>query len=236
MKHHAICLATLMGLISSLACSQNLKKIGGIKKSERAHYVLDTLLIADPTENRKIIYYFVEEKISAKGGYTTTYKVSKLSLIPTYNLGPMNTRTITPIYEKGIRTIVKTLILVKNELRPTGLDELVLKNKKGSTKNINSVASNKNIEREILAKSSEFIKAIKSEKVINVYPLETYERVVEKGYKSIELFQKLGDSYFFKGDYIKAIKWYGKLFEMSTDLKTEFKERYAYSLRAAGIK
>ena len=55
-----------------------------------------------------------------------------------------------------------------------------------------------------------------------------------KGTKSIEIFQKLGDAYFFESDYVKAVKWYSELFKMTTNLESEYFERYAYSLRALG--
>jgi hypothetical protein len=42
--------------------------------------------------------------------------------------------------------------------------------------------------------------------------LATYEKVAEKGYKDEKMFQKLGDSYFFIADLIKAVVF--RSFEM----------------------
>ncbi|MEY2868760.1 MAG: hypothetical protein RIR01_1223, partial [Bacteroidota bacterium] len=47
---------------------------------------------------------------------------------------------------------------------------------------------------------------------------KTYERVAEKGYKSIDLFQKLGNSFFADMNMEKAAKWYGELFTLTYDL------------------
>ena len=47
--------------------------------------------------------------------------------------------------------------------------------------------------------------------------IKTYERVAEKGYKSVDMFQKLGNSYYFNGELDKAAKWYDELFAMAPD-------------------
>ena len=60
--------------------------------------------------------------------------------------------------------------------------------------------------------------------------LLTYERVAEKGYKSVDLFQKLGNSYYSFAELDKAAKWYGELFAMTGDLEPEYYNQYAQSL------
>jgi len=60
--------------------------------------------------------------------------------------------------------------------------------------------------------------------------LKTYERVAEKGYKSVDLFQKLGNSYYSFSELEKAAKWYGELFAMTSDLEPEYYNQYAQSL------
>jgi len=64
--------------------------------------------------------------------------------------------------------------------------------------------------------------------------IHTYERVAEKGYKSVELFQKLGNSFYFNEELDKAARWYGELFEMTLDLEPEYYYRYSHSLKAIG--
>ena len=66
--------------------------------------------------------------------------------------------------------------------------------------------------------------------------IKTYERVAEKGYKSVDMFKKLGNAYYFNSELDKAAKWYGELFAIAvdTDLEAEYYYRYAQSLRSNG--
>lgn len=64
--------------------------------------------------------------------------------------------------------------------------------------------------------------------------VSTYERVAEKGYKSEDMFQKLGNSYYFNGELEKAAKWYDELFTMNPNQESEYCYRYAQSLKAVG--
>ncbi len=64
--------------------------------------------------------------------------------------------------------------------------------------------------------------------------IKNYERVAKKGYKSVDMFQKLGNSYYFNSELDKAAKWYGELFTMTSDLEPEYYYRYAQSLKSIG--
>lgn len=64
--------------------------------------------------------------------------------------------------------------------------------------------------------------------------IETYERVAAKGYKSVDMFQKLGNAYYFNADLEKAAKWYGELFAMTQDVEAEYYYRYSQSLKSIG--
>ncbi len=65
--------------------------------------------------------------------------------------------------------------------------------------------------------------------------IKTYEKVAEKGYKSAEMFQKIGNSYYFNGELDKAAKWYTELFNMpNTEIEPTYYYRYAQSLKAIG--
>ncbi len=64
--------------------------------------------------------------------------------------------------------------------------------------------------------------------------IKTYEKVAEKGYKSVDMFQKIGNSYYFNAELDKAAKWYGELFAMTSDLEPEYFYRYAQSLKSIG--
>lgn len=62
--------------------------------------------------------------------------------------------------------------------------------------------------------------------------IKTYERVAAKGYKSEDLFRKLGDSYYFNSNFEGAVKWYEELFGINTSPEAEYYYRYAQSLKA----
>jgi len=64
--------------------------------------------------------------------------------------------------------------------------------------------------------------------------IEVYEKVAEKGHKSVDLFEKLGNSYYFNGEYDKAEKWYSELFAMTDDVPAEYYFRYSQSLKSIG--
>lgn len=63
---------------------------------------------------------------------------------------------------------------------------------------------------------------------------KTYERIAEKGYKSADMFQKLGNAYYFNADLAKAAKWYGELFAMNTEVAPEYYYRYSQALKSIG--
>lgn len=70
------------------------------------------------------------------------------------------------------------------------------------------------------------------DKFAYVDAIKTYERVFEKGYKTPEMLQKLGNAYYFNAELDKAAKWYGELFALTQDLEPEYYFRYAQSLKA----
>ncbi len=62
--------------------------------------------------------------------------------------------------------------------------------------------------------------------------IKTYERVAAKGYRSEDIFKKLGNAYYFNAKLEDAAKWYAELFAMTTDLEPVYYYRYSQSLRA----
>ncbi len=61
-----------------------------------------------------------------------------------------------------------------------------------------------------------------------------YLKVVESGYQSQEIFQRLGDTYYYNGNYNLAAKWYGKLLNSYPgDYEVEFYYRAAQSMKSA---
>ena len=130
MKHLLIYLAIFVSLTSSFNYSQKTKNFGINKTTEGNQKVSDTLIAIGAITIRTINSFHVEENINQKfGGYTTTYKVSKESLIYTYDLGPNNSRKITPYYGVEKHIPIHTIKLNKSFLKSTNLAELALLNK-----------------------------------------------------------------------------------------------------------
>lgn len=83
------------------------------------------------------------------------------------------------------------------------------------------------------AQGSKLNKADKKyDKYSYIDAIEIYEKVAEKGYKSVELFEKLGNAYYFNGELDKASKWYGELFALNQEVDSEYYFRYAQALKA----
>lgn len=71
-----------------------------------------------------------------------------------------------------------------------------------------------------------------NDKYSKVDLLKTYERVIDKGYKSIEILKKLGNASYFNNELDKSAKWYDQLFALTNDLEPEYYFRYAQSLKS----
>ena len=74
----------------------------------------------------------------------------------------------------------------------------------------------------------------KYEQFAYINAIKTYERIAKKGYKSEEMFKKLGNSYYFNADLEQARKWYDELFYLTQDIDAEYYYRYAQTLKASG--
>jgi outer membrane protein OmpA-like peptidoglycan-associated protein len=86
---------------------------------------------------------------------------------------------------------------------------------------------------QITAQKVQIAKADKDfEQYDYVDAIKTYERIFEKGYKSVDMLQKLGDSYYFKAELENAAKWYTELFSLTQDVAPEYYYRYSQSLKA----
>ena len=73
-----------------------------------------------------------------------------------------------------------------------------------------------------------------TKKYVFIDTIKTYERVAEKGYKSIDMFKKMGDGYFLNSQLDKAVRWYCELFNMTNKLESEYYFRYSESLKSIG--
>lgn len=63
---------------------------------------------------------------------------------------------------------------------------------------------------------------------------EIFERIVAKGYKSPDVYKKIGNSYYFQGKLQEASKWYGDLFKEATSVELDYYFRYSDCLKANG--
>jgi outer membrane protein OmpA-like peptidoglycan-associated protein len=64
---------------------------------------------------------------------------------------------------------------------------------------------------------------------------EIYLKVVDDGYESAQIYEKLGDTYYYNSDYTNAAKWYQKLVDQFPDEATpEYYYRAAQSLKSLG--
>jgi len=62
---------------------------------------------------------------------------------------------------------------------------------------------------------------------------KVYLKVVEDGYHSSEIFKRLGDTYYYNGNYIEAAKWYNELINTYPDeVDTEYYYRTAQALKS----
>ena len=64
--------------------------------------------------------------------------------------------------------------------------------------------------------------------------IKLYEIEANKGYKDEKMFQRLGNSYYFNGELVKALKWYDELFGMNDQQEPEYLYRYAQCLKSGG--
>ncbi|PKV52188.1 WD40 repeat protein [Aquimarina sp. MAR_2010_214] len=63
---------------------------------------------------------------------------------------------------------------------------------------------------------------------------EMFLKAIEKGGNSIELYERLGDSYYFNGELEKAAQWYRVLSSLYPEkVKSEYRIRYAQCLKSA---
>lgn len=86
-----------------------------------------------------------------------------------------------------------------------------------------------------LAQEAKLKKANKNfEDLSYIEAADVYEIIAESGYKSQDLFQKLGDSYYFNANYNAAHKWYTKLFNFSNEIKPKYYLRYSQVLNNVG--
>ena len=168
-----------------------------------------------------VVTYHVEERVNmAFAKNITTYEVSNVSLINSYDLGPNNTRVVTPKYSTVRKKVKPSTVVTMNA--PV----------------MESVATNSELPTGLVDTTTVKPKVSKPEpkgpQTAFIDILETYERVLEKGYISTDMLRKVANKRFFSGDLNVAEKWYSKLFAITTDFEPVHFYRYAQALKAVG--
>lgn len=149
--------------------------------------------------------YLVVEVINMPfGKRTTKYEVFKLDMVYTNDLGPNNTRTVTPIYKKKkVRSAgavsPKEVVEANAEIQP--------------------------VEVEVTAPAY-------AEKFVKIDILDTYTNILDKGYRSIDMLKKVADKSYFENDFETSAKYYGELITLDPEIETVYYYRYAESLKA----
>lgn len=65
--------------------------------------------------------------------------------------------------------------------------------------------------------------------------IDIYLKVVKKGYESAEMYQKIGNAYYFNAKLAEANQWYEKLFALNAkNIEPEYYYRYSQTLKATG--
>lgn len=166
-----------------------------------------------------IAYYHVVEKINMNfGSRVTSYNVPTLSMVSKSEMGPNNSRTITPRYGKAKPKPVEAIAVNTN-----AASIVTVKPEIAAPRVMIPIASK--IEKTAIDKE---------DMIVKIDLLRTYERVLDKGYKSVEMLKKVANGRFFDGDLLIALKHYNTLFEMTDNLEPIYFYRYAQCLKADG--
>ena len=155
-----------------------------------------------------VVSYHVEERINMNfGSNITTYDVPSLNMVSTNDLGPNNSRIVTPKYAKIKAVVIEMpiekpkviLATITTDIKPIKINSVPLAVKKN---------------------------------YVTIDVVSTYERVLDNGFKSPEMIKKVADRHFFDDDLTVAARWYSELFSTTTDLDAVYYYRYALSLKA----
>ena len=103
-----------------------------------------------------------------------------------------------------------------------------LKNK--DTKETKSNKSKETAKAAATKKSPTTVKEVVP-KTVDLDRETTYERIIDKGFESPDLLKKVADKRFFNNDFVLAARWYGCLFDLTTDLEPVYYYRYSVCLK-----
>jgi hypothetical protein len=122
--------------------------------------------------------------------------------------------------------ILVSLVKVKKETKKPALPEVTKQEKE-----LLLIDSITKVENEPVAT----VQAESQEKnYVSINVTDVYERVAQKGYKSVYMFKEMANGYYFKNQMEKAVKWYGELFTMTNDLEPMYYYRFGIALIKTG--
>lgn len=171
----------------------------------------------DSIKKKAYKWYEVTETIKMPFGTSKVfYTVHDIKMINKNELGANNTRIVVEKWSDGRKKIIPNEIVDSY---------LVVKEP------IISAPSKLVIAIPVADSLSEKANAYKE---MTINPLETYERMAEKGIYSVEIYSQVADYYFYKNDYVKASKYYTVLFEKEKNIALDFYYRYAMALIKIG--
>lgn len=166
-----------------------------------------------------IISYHVEERINMKfGSRITTYDVPSLKMVNTNDLGPDNSRVVTPVFGKVKPKPVIDAVAVASAQTAVASNAMPTANLSLAPRVMVPLTTSKTV--------------VEKTTSVRIDLVNTYERVLEKGYESADLIRKVADARFFDGDLEIAEKWYSKLFKLTTNLEDVYFYRYAQALKS----
>ena len=207
-------------------------------------------LFADNSQadNRVVVSYHVEERIyTASGSRVTTYNVSNLSQVSSSELGPDNVRIITPRYANA-KPKSRVLPEKKVPAKTVPANTTAVATPPAAAKPVLKPMSVAPAGTMVMVKGTEPLSVtdvvvpavipmaaeVAAPKTVVVNIVDTYERILEKGYKSLDMLKKVANNRFYGGNLTAAAKWYDQLFAMTTELEPEYYYRYATSLKSVG--
>ena len=210
MKCYTCPLIALFCIVSFGAFAQ-LKERPADAKMRNMEFVFDAV----PAEDLVVVSYHVEERINLNmGTRITTYNVPSLNFVDSYDLGPNNTRVVTPKYGNArVKAAqVQSAAVALSFDRPKAWAEILVPV---------TVPATKEVVTKKTGQASAYIDIT-----------DTYERILIKGYKSVDMLKRVANGRFFDGDLTKAAKWYTELFALTSDLEEAYYYRYAQALKS----
>lgn len=216
MKNPILVLATIACVFSMDCFAQHTENGPANTDIDNAQLLSGTMKNGDLV----VVAYHVEEKVNMTfGSHTTTYEVSDIELVGKNDLGPNNSRIVTPKFGKA---------------KPKALLETVAVQLAAATTagELPKASMDVTIIQPIKTDAAVKVEKVDGKAFINI--IDTYERILDKGYRSEDMVRKVAEARFFENNFARAAQWYGELFSMTTNLDDAHYFRYAKSLKETG--